>query len=345
MKLKLNAIIDKTWKGAIITIALILLANGLYSVIEAYHEKYSVWEVEQALSKDIEVVVYQNCDYRVRNRASHRFTTPRLRYVSTRPERDTLTVFKRKSDGKRGYLSTLSGQITIQPQYDKAWHFSEGRGCCLIGNMVNVIDSDGRVIFETPYIKGATYLFRDGFLVVPIADASGRRYSVYDRHGRRILEGWAGISDPDENGYRVVADTDGYWLYNWRFEKVFTEPYDNMSLARSMNAVYRTKNYVKQLVSLEDGLILESFVIDGIEPLTTLKSDEYGDQYAIDDNELLVYSVDGRVGLMRAATAEILTPAKYYVIKGIENSDLIRAVIDKDKGSAVILRRHELMKK
>lgn len=347
MNTTFKSILNTTWKVGLGLFGLAALAIGILIFSVWYEETRGrdYWN-DTTLSANVKVEAYNNSTVRVWSKKEARYTTGKLRWVSGTPERDSLTVFCDK-DGKRGYLNVNTGEIVIPAQYSKAWQFSEGLGAVLgANNKIGFIDSDNHLVisYEIPYVKGFDYIFKDGSCVVKSWDIDCWRYAVYGKDGYQILT-WAYtlIDDPDENGYRVVANEDGAWLYDRYFNKVLPDCYDDVELARGRDGVYVTKNHVKQFLDF-DGTVIEPFVIDNTYRLQymTKYNDEGADEYELVP-ETIVYQVNDWEGLMDARTGKVLTPAIYWRFE-MASKDLIRAMLSYSDESVVMDRRGHIVK-
>ena len=332
MKINLKSILNASWKLGLGLFGTISFLLGILITLDWYDSTYGhvTWK-DVTLSNDVVVMSYHNNCVRVRNRVTGRFTTPKLRWVSGIPERDSLTVFCDRS-GRRGYLDVKTGEIVIAAQYDKAWNFSEGLGAVLGKNgRVGFIDRGNRLVIDCtiPYEKGFDYLFRDGTCLVRFWRDDRYLSVLYGRDGRTLLpEGnYTRLDEANADGYRVVENEEGCFLYDREFHRVFEEPAEAMELNRESRGVFVTRNHVKQLLDF-GGRVLEPFVIDGTYDLRYLvrehpvEPDEYE---TVPD--LVVYRVDGWEGLMDRRNGRVITPALYRDFSMI-SKELIRAELD-----------------
>ena len=343
----LKSILNATWKVGVGLIGLTALGMGLIIASVWYDKTYGKDSYcDRALSKNIVVEAYNNNRVRVLDTRTGKYTTPKVKWVSGTPERDSLTVFCDK-DGKRGYLNVNTGEIVIPAQYSKAWQFSEGLGAVLgANNKIGFINSDNEVVisYEIPYEKGVDYIFKDGFCVVKFWEIDCWRYAVYGKDGHQLLT-WAytRIDEPDSRGYRVVANEDGAWLYDHHFNKVLPDCYDDIELARARDGVYVTKNQVKQLLAF-DGSVIEPFVIDRTYSLKymTKYHDDDADEYELVP-ETIVYQVNDWEGLMDARTGKVLTPAKYWRFEMV-SKDLVEAKLSYSDEGIIMDRRGNVIR-
>ncbi len=337
-----NRTLSAAWKVALMLLGLTVFVIGMIITVEWYKDFYGrkPW-ADKSLTKDVIVEAYNNNRVRVRNLQTGRYTTPKMKWVSGAPLRDSLTVFCDKND-RRGFLNVKNGEIVIPAQYGRAWQFSEGLAAVLgEDDRIGFINCDNQLVigYEIPYVPGFDYIFKDGFCTVKFWEVDKWRYAVYGRDGHQVL-GWCytRVDDPNEDGYRVVGNEDGCGLYDRYFNKIWSETYDNMELAPDKAGVYVTRNHVKQLVDYE-GKVIEPFVIDGsyrLHYMTRYNSDEPDDYELVSD--IAVYQVDNWEGLLDIRTGKPITPAKYWKLEMISR-DLIRAKLDCDGASVVLDRR------
>lgn len=339
---KQKSILNVTWKVGLGLIGLVILVAGVLAAKDRHEEKHGRNWDDSSLSGTVVVRSFNDELVRVWNSEKGRYTTPKLNWVSTSPERDSLTVFCDRK-GKRGFLNVNTGKIVIPGQYIKAWQFSEGIAAVMGDNgMIGFINKENKVIhdFDIPFEKGFDYIFKGGYCTVTCWDEQESSYihAVYDKAGKMVLPwGYTEVGEPNDAGYRVVENASGAWLYDSKFSLVFPDMYDNIRLAEGNKGVYLTRNHVKQLVDFS-GKIIEPFVIDSTYPLKYVVEVDEDDCYS--ECELVPDIVGYRVGvwegLMNNKTGKVITPAKYWSFEMI-SKDLIKAELGRNGSESVIL--------
>ena len=346
MKPVLKKILSLTWKVGLGLLGLGALILGLLVADVWYSNRFGrYYSNDKTLSKDVVVEAYHNNTVRVRNKATGKYTTPKIRWVAGTPERDSLTVFCNKK-GKRGFLNVKTGEIVIPAQYSKAWQFSEGLGAVLWrDDKIGFVDHKNRPVIEyvIPYEKGFDYIFKDGYCVVRFWETDKYRYAAFRKDGKMVL-GWnyTRIDEPNKYGYRVVANEDGYWLADRDFNKVLPDTYDYVSIADENTGVYVTKNHIKQLLDF-DGTVIEPFVVDNtyrLKYMTKYNSDDPDDYELVPD--IVVYQVGRWEGLMDARTGKAITRPDYWGFEMI-SKDLIRAQFSYDDEGTVMDKRGHII--
>ena len=340
MKEKLKTALGIAWKAGVGLLGLAASVVGLL-MVNLWHERTygrDCWD-DRTLTPDVVVEAYHDDTYRVRNVKTGKYTTPRLKWVSGVPERDTLTVFCTK-EGYRGYLSVNTGRIVIPAQYRKAWHFSEGLGAVLGENgRIGFIDPENRLVigYTIPYEKGYfDYVFKDGYCIVKVWNGRFFSGTAYGKDGRQVLDwGYSVIGEPNEKGYRIVSNEEGSWLYDKDFRLVFPDRYDAISFASGNEGIYVTLDHVKQLLN-DDGKVLEPFVIDHTYRL------QYATRFHDSDEEryemvpdVAVYRVDSWEGLLDTRTGKAITPAKYWSFR-MASKDIVVASLGYDEESVLM---------
>ena len=348
MNAKTKSILNATWKVGLGLFGFAALIVGILIFDVWYDNTYGRnYRYDKNLSKEIAVHSYNGNRARVWNRRTASYITPKLRWVSDTPLRDSITVYC-DVDGNRGYLNCNNGEIIIPAEkvrYRHAWHFSEGLAFVVLPypeeECVSIIDYEGNIIAKNvaSYEKWYDYVFDNGVCEVRVDGKVGLLAS----DGTWAVEPkYHDIESPNTFGYRIASNEEGCWLYDPDLKLVFSEPYDKMSYVigrdEGIGALYRTKNHVKQLVNY-DGSIVEPFVIDGTYSLKymTHYNEDNEDEYALDP-DLVVYTVDGWEGLMNKHTGHIITPATYADFQMI-SKDLIKAELDHYDYEAVVMDR------
>ena len=327
MKTNLKSILNATWK---VGLGLLGAGAAVFAIIIAicFYKGYCgrVDYCDRHISQDVEVHAYQN-GVRIWNRATKKYTTKKLRWVSGNPcKGDSLAVFCDKQ-GRRGYYNTNTGEEVIPAQYNKAWNFSEGLAAVLgEDNCVGFIDKDNHLVigYEIPFEGGYDYIFRNGLCSVMYYDEDGHGHAALYRKDGSLALDWSHkyIGEEDENGYRLVCTAEGKCIVDSTFRNVLSDVYERVEY--TPRGVIVTKNHTKQHLGL-DGRVIEPFLIDGTEPLGYLVELDNGDstKYRL-DNDIMVYFVDEWEGLMDARTGKVITPAIYREIDMV-SKDLIKA--------------------
>ena len=143
---------------------------------------YYYWSDED-LGKNIEIRHFSNNRAAAYNKITDERLSPKVRWISCVPERDSLTVFCDK-EGKRGYLNVNTGLVVINGQYKHAWHFSEGLAAVVADNgKVGFINYKNEMVIpaEYDYVVDYDYLFKDGICV--LLDRQTHKYGAIDKQG------------------------------------------------------------------------------------------------------------------------------------------------------------------
>lgn len=356
MKKILVNVLNVAWKAGLGMIGLLVLFLLVeFAVVKTgNHYGRAEWR-DKSLSNSVVIRAYNNDVYRVYNRQTKRYTTPKVSWVSGIPARDSITVFCDRT-GKRGFLNINTGEIVISAQYKKAWHFSEGLAAVLGSNgKIGFIDYNNNLVidYEIPYRDSDDYLFKDGYCTVAYWDKELREYRValygLKQRGRVIDWNYSRICSPNSDGYRIAVNDEGYWLYDKDFNLVFDYPYENIRYGYDVDGIYVTKNYVKQRIDY-DGTVLDPFVIDDVErisyvsgltkPIYDYDNECYDQEETMEfEPDIMAYEVNSRFGLMDAHTGRIITLAKYSSIVMV-SKELFRADLGNAYSESVLIDRH-----
>lgn len=246
--------------------------------------------------------------------------SPKLKWISTMPERDSLTVFCDKK-GLRGFINVNTGLIEIEGQYECAWHFSEGLAA-VVGkeDKVGFINHDNELVIPMEFdrVAGNEYIFRNGYCV--IQDKESRKWGVIDTKGEwKLRPEFDYISQSFcSDGYAIVHKGPFEGVLDEYMNFIFEPVYDDVSMYAPEGTAYLRKGGVKQLVAF-DGEVLEPFVVDSTEPMMyPYGKDEEGKTMYRQHPSLVSFSVGpDNCGVMDSRTGKVLIPAVYDYVSMI----------------------------
>lgn len=257
-------IFNFSWKTALILLGISLLCYIFSEVGWKLTRKYrEAYYATTFFGNGIMVKTFSDGTCYTYDCINEKKLSPRLDWVSDRPENDSLTVFC-DMKGKRGFLNVNTGKIEIVGQYLRAWHFSEGIAAVQGDNgMIGFIDSANQIVIPMmfKYIHGYDYVFKNGYCV--ILDPDTGLYGVIDRKGE-----WKYL--PEYDSFMKIYSGSDYWLVrkdcregllDAEMNIVFDTVYDDIDYASQFGTAFLSKDGVKQLVSFE-GDVLEPFVIN-----------------------------------------------------------------------------------
>lgn len=264
MKTTFKSILNVTWKVALAIIGLVILINLIGRVANGIDRRYgrAPWG-DKELSETVSARYFKNGSSKVYDKASGKYLTGKLSWVSQRPQRDSLTVYCDREE-HRGYINCNTGKITIpadKAQYKRAWHFSEGYAFVVLKDedSLSVIDHEGMIISRNvaPYYGGYDYVFENG--VCQLSGDYPYRTGYLRTDGTWAIEmKYFDIDYPNTEGYRIARDEEGYWLIDKNYNLVFSEPYEmiDFTCGREDAGLYLTKNHVKVMATYEGKVIV-----------------------------------------------------------------------------------------
>lgn len=125
---------------------------------------------------------------------------------------DSLVCFSSK--GKRGYFNKFTGKVVIQPQFSKAWIFSDGLACVEDKDTLFFINHQGKRTFQKGFFYNNNsngYTFHDGNCLMAM---DNYKYGVIDKQGNWTLSPIYDDIRFQERGYWVVKKDKKLGLYN-----------------------------------------------------------------------------------------------------------------------------------
>lgn len=337
------------WKAGLAIFAIVFVIQLGEALIDTCKDHLGLTHYywgDEDLGKNIEIRHFSNNQVATYNKITDERLSPKVRWISCVPERDSLTVFCDK-EGKRGYLNVNTGKVVINGQYKHAWHFSEGLAAVVADNgKVGFINYDNEMVIPAvyDYVVDYDYIFEDGICV--LVDGLTNKCGAIDRQGNMKL--------PMEYSRIFKAYNESTWyirkdgkcgLTDSDMNIIFEPVYDNIRSNSSDNNAYLTLNGVKQLVSF-DGEVILPFVIDQTWPLKYMV--KYHDDMA-DEYELHPYLVEVMIdynchGVMDSRSGKMVIPAIYSDITMI-SKDLLMAEVNGDEENNVVFTTDGKMQK
>ena len=335
------------WKAGLAIFAVVFVIRLVEALIDTCKDHlgltYYYWNDED-LGENIEIRHFSNNQVATYNKITDERLSPKVRWISCVPERDSLTVFCDK-DGKRGFLNVNTGKVVIDGQYEHAWHFSEGLAAVVADNgKVGFINYDNEMVIPAvyDYVVDYDYMFEDGVCI--LVDGQTKQYGAINRQGdmKLPMEYSDILKGAGESTWYIVKDYK-WGLVDADMNIIFEPIYDNIRSNSNERNAYLTLNGVKQLVSY-DGEVLLPFVINETWPLKYMV--KYHDD-AADEYELHPYLVEVMVdyncyGVMDSRTGKMVIPAVYTDIDMI-SKDLIMAEVDNNEEDNVIFTTAGIM--
>ena len=315
------------WKAGLIIVALVcvvaigdLLIDDCKSALGMEHY---YWQ-DEPLANDIEIRHYSDGMVATYDLKTEKRMSPKVKWISGVPSRDSLTVFCDKND-KRGFLNVNTGKVVIDAQYRHAWHFSDSLAAVVADNgKIGFINYDNEMVLLTEYyyVEGCEYLFKDGICV--ILDDQTNQFGAIDKGGNLCLPSeysWIYKDNGQATWYILKDGKTG--LTDARMNIIFEPVYAHISV-EDENSAYLTLNGVKQLVSF-DGEVILPIVIDEAWALTYSGTGDDGSDMTFTHPYLVEVPVDyGCHGVMDTRTGKMIIPAIYSDINMV-SKDIMMA--------------------
>lgn len=237
---------------------------------------------------------------------------------------DSLVVFAK--DNLRGYFNRFTGEVVVQPTYQRAWVFSEGLAAVEKDGELLFINHQGDVVIDKDLevVNGDfEYVFHDGYCKIQ-KQLNGMEGLIDHEGNYALLPEYNQIWN--EHGLWKVQNNDGYGLFSASMDTLFTPDKTDITVWEHMVEV-RFKNHIAQQFD-HAGNLINDFVIDEINNIkyatNELYSPEDSEAYCNDE----IYAVaDCKVYVVRSNYTDYcglmgrdgrrITPPEYTSINAI----------------------------
>lgn len=323
-----------TWKSSIVVLTVIaaLVFSEVILGVDVDELFSSPWGYDTMFNDNLEVRKHRS-DYNVALfNARGRKVSPTMSEIYTdayNPNRFYLVLFK-TLDGKYGFLNRESGKVAIPAKYDDAFLFSEQLAAVKEDGRLKFINPDGEVQLDGGWLlqEGIYPVFHNGY--APVVDKDGKA-GLIDIHGQWVNGpcydsiSWLGC-DSDQAYWRVgIKDEYGnysYGLLDDKCKELFPPAYRHISLDDNDGTVFlATEDGMTQVRT--DGTLVNSFVVDSIEPIQIpylgYECDPESEDSTYASDRYAIYSVFNREGLFDMKQAKPVTAPIYRYITSVSD--------------------------
>ncbi len=302
---------------------LIALAFAALVAYAIYDDAMGRWYSDKRLSDDVVVYYFSDDTYRVYNKSTEKYTTPRIDWVTDAASGDSLGVYA--VGGRRGYINVKNGEIIINAKtndYEKAWVFSDGLAAVMKDGKVGFIDVNNKLVipFQFDYSDKCImyeigYLFHDGYCVMTNKDG---KFGLIDISGNWVVEPeYDELWNAHKTGNRIVVNDGKHGVLDSCGNVVYPAEYFCIDIWE--DGFVLTKDGRKWQEDYE-GNIVNPFVIDGVNGYMKYPvsySNENGVEYALSD--YAEYFVNRNSGIMNRITGRPITPALFEDVNMISD--------------------------
>lgn len=326
-------------KTLFIVLILGIVAMGFYDDYDYKYGRNSYYDV--LLSENVKICYYRNDKYRVYNLKTKEYTTPKIDWVSSVPENDSLTVYA--IGNKRGFLNVKNGEIIIDADsnnYSNAWVFSEGLAAVVRDGKIGFINAKNEIVIPFKYCYfdkynayDFGYLFHNDCCV--ITNEKGK-FGLINKKGEWILNPiYDEILPLQKNGYRLVVNKEKYGVIDSNNNIVYPAEYDYIDIV-SNGFVLAKEGKMWQIDF--SGKVTKPFMYEMSEEILFV-SGYTEDEYPIYTNsDYAKYEILGLYGILNTITGKPITPAKYYDVSILSKN--IFEVQDKESGNWYLLDKN-----
>lgn len=308
--------IASKWVRLTIVASFLLIALAFAALVAyaIYDDAKGRWYADKWLSDDVVVYYFADDTYRVYNTSTEKYTTPRISWVASATENDSIGVYA--IDDRRGFFNTKTGDIVIDAKsndYEKAWVFSEGLAAVMKDGKVGFVDANNKLVipFQFDYSDKCRtyeigYLFHDGYCMMSNKDG---KFGLIDINGNWVVKPeYDELWNACENGNRIVVNDGKHGVLDSCFKVLYPTEYFYIDVLS--DGFVLTKDGKMWQVDL-DGNVVNPFMFDGsgyMEYPVSYCSNN-GIEYALSD--YMEYYINNNSGIMNRITGKPITLALY----------------------------------
>lgn len=297
-------------RSVVVMILLSLISWGAYEAYDYYEDNYGRYiPGDVYLSENVEAHHFLDNTYRIYNKCTGKYTTPKVDWVDGEHSHDSLTIYS--MDEKKGYINFLTGEIVVdavENGYKECRDFSEGLAAVLKDDSIGFINTQGEVVIPFKFPKHERWdvdnRFSDGYcILVGENDLLG----LIDTTGSWVLEPvYDYIYEKEENGYRIVTKDGKHGLLDSLLNVVYPTEYRDITIVD--DGFVLTNDSTQWLVDLKGNVVKPFlFVWENCLQYQAGYNDCGEAEYAMSDYSK--YETKGRYGILNRITGEPLTPA------------------------------------
>lgn len=330
----LRWLFNLTWKSCIVVLTVIaaLVFSEVILDVEVGEIFSLPWKYDGMLNSKLEVREHRgDCNVAVFNSRGRKLS-PVMKAIYTdyyNPNRFYLVLFK-SLDGKYGFLDRESGKVAIPAKYDDAFPFSEQLAGVVEDGRLMFINTEGEVQLDGGWLmnEGLCPEFHNGY--ASVMDNNGKM-GLIDVDGQWIVDprydsiSWFGYDSDIEYwrvGIRDEYDNYRYGLLEDKCKELFPPAYRHISLDDNDGTVFlATESGMTQVRT--DGTLVNSFVVDSIEPIQIpylgYECDPESEDSTYASDRYAIYSVFNRDGLFDMKQARPVTAPIYSDITAVSD--------------------------
>ena len=207
-------LVRRIFAGCLAIIAMVVALAAVCAAYEGIRDDYFAEDVTGGLESVRYVgreVYYDEAKCRVVNERTGEEIED-VDWIRMSVDGDSLVCFA--TAGKRGYFNRFTGEVSIAPEYSRAWIFSEGLCCVEDGDSLIFLNHAGERAFDASFRRSPNadgYVFHGGYCIMAVEDY---RYGVINTKGDWVLEPLYDDVRYFGNGLWAVEQSGMYGLYD-----------------------------------------------------------------------------------------------------------------------------------
>lgn len=290
-------------------------------------------ETYQYLSRNISYCNSEGGDGFIYNDLTGEKLLKHVQWIAKPVDGDSLICY---CDGKkRGYFSKYTGKVIIEPEYDKAWIFSDGVAAVEKKGELYFIDHTNERIMDRTFVVDKDmdgYRFAGGYCAMNDAN---NNVGLIDKSGNWVIQPIYDNIRPVSHNYWSIMKDDKYGLLSDSLKMIYSCDYPSIFVTKDEGINITLPDYTQKICDYT-GKVVTDFVITDISPLiynADVVNDSTGELAQAVAKCREYYAVYNHYGLIDRNGKPITLP----IYKSIRAIDYDRYLCEVADGRAIVI--------
>lgn len=305
---------NKITKKIVLPIIIILVAGLLVFIFIQFCNQRSL-KSHEGYNSRFDLGVFENGKVCLIDKNTHKCISDRVEHIYADAEEDTLTIYE--LGGKKGYMSTRTGNVIVEAAFDEAWDFDtlSGLAAVTVDGKMGFIKRDGSYFIPPCYAYDASdyeeteFKFKNGFCLVP--DADTKKLGVINTNKELVLPIVYDLILDADDGYINIYRDGLHGLTDSAYHILFEAVYGEISITPMGFIITEQEPYRRYLLAFDRKTVITANVFDYVEKLYVkrlLKEEEYieDEEYELEESSYSKFAYGSYEGVIDDNTGRII---------------------------------------